>query len=61
MTRWLVLSLPAAFLAHDIGEVRGNADLNSALAGLSDRIPLAARLAPSVATTDGRPPQRWGP
>ena len=52
VTRWLVLSLPAAFLAHDIGEVRGNADLNSALAGLSDRIPLAARLAPSVATTD---------
>jgi hypothetical protein len=52
VTRWLVLSLPAAFLTHDIGEVRGNADLNSALAGLSDRIPLAARLAPSVATTD---------
>jgi len=52
VTRWLVLSLPAAFLAHDIGEVRGNADLNSALAELSARIPLARRLALSVATTD---------
>lgn len=52
LTRLLVLSLPAAFLAHDIGEVRGNADLNSAMAEMSARIPFAARLAPSVATTD---------
>jgi hypothetical protein len=52
VTRWLVLALPVAFLAHDVGEVRGNADLNRALAELSARIPLARRLASSVATTD---------
>jgi hypothetical protein len=61
VTRWLVLSLPAAFLAHDIGDVRGNADLNSALAGLSDRIPSPRDWHPRSPPPTGRPPQRWGP
>jgi hypothetical protein len=52
LTRWMVLALPVAFLAHDIGEVRGNGELNEVLADLSAANPVAARIANSMRTTD---------
>jgi Protein of unknown function with HXXEE motif len=52
LTRWLVLALPVAFLAHDVGEVRGNAELNDVLADLSFGNPLLARAATSMRTSD---------
>lgn len=52
LTRWLVLALPAAFLAHDLGEVRGNAELNAVMAELSTRSPRLSRLALATQTTD---------
>lgn len=44
LTRGLVLALPLAFLAHDIGEVRGNDDLNDALVSIARDVPLLRRL-----------------
>ena len=49
-TRRLILLLPAAFLAHDVGEIAGNDELNRALGDLAGRFPaLADRLAPAFA------------
>ena len=51
-TRRLILLLPAAFLAHDIGEIAGNDELNRALGDIAGRFPsLAQRLAPSFTTS----------
>jgi hypothetical protein len=49
-TRRLILLLPAAFLAHDLGEVAGNHELNRAFGDLAERFPAVAdRLAPALA------------
>lgn len=49
-TRRLVLLLPAALLAHDLGEVAGSDELNRALGDLAERVPaLADKLAPALA------------
>jgi hypothetical protein len=51
-TRRLILLLPAAFVAHDIGEIAGNDELNRALGDIAGRFPsLAQRLAPSFTTS----------
>ena len=52
VTRWLVLGLPVAFLAHDLGEVRGNEELNQALADLASGSPRLARVAERMRTSD---------
>jgi hypothetical protein len=44
LTRGLVLALPLAFLAHDLGEVAGNDDLNDALVSLAGGLPVLRRL-----------------
>jgi len=44
VTRGLVLALPLAFLAHDVGEVRGNDELNAAMAQLAASVPGLRRL-----------------
>jgi hypothetical protein len=51
-TRFLVLAMPLAFLAHDIGEVRGNAELNDALARLASGSRLGRRVAGAIRTSD---------
>jgi Protein of unknown function with HXXEE motif len=49
-TRRLILLLPAAFLAHDLGEVAGSDQLNRALGDLAERFPAVAdRLVPALA------------
>jgi hypothetical protein len=48
--RRLILLLPAAFLAHDLGEVAASNELNRALGDLAERFPAVAdRLAPALA------------
>lgn len=44
LTRGMVLALPLAFLAHDLGEVRGNDDLNDALVSIARDVPLLRRV-----------------
>jgi hypothetical protein len=51
-TRYLVLAMPLAFLAHDIGEVRGNAELNDAFARLASGSRLGQRIAGATRTSD---------
>ena len=51
-TRRLILLLPAAFLAHDLGELVGNDELNQAAHDLTRRLPvLAQRALPHLTTT----------
>jgi Protein of unknown function with HXXEE motif len=51
-TRRLILLLPAAFLAHDLGELVGNDELNQAAHDLLRRFPvLAQRALPQFTTT----------
>jgi hypothetical protein len=58
-TRRLILLLPAAFLAHDLGELAGNDELNQAAADLTRRFPiLAERVVPHFTTSRPRRPWR---
>jgi hypothetical protein len=51
-TRRLILLLPAAFLAHDLGELVGNDELNQAARDLTRRFPvLAQRAVPHFTTS----------
>lgn len=51
-TRRLILLLPAAFLAHDLGELAGNDELNRAARDLTRRVPvLAERALPHFTTS----------
>jgi hypothetical protein len=51
-TRRLILLLPAGFLAHDLGELVGNDELNRAAHDLTRRLPvLAQRALPPFTTT----------
>ncbi len=56
-TRRLILLLPAAFLAHDVGELVGNDELNRAAEDLTRRFPvLAERVLPRLPPARLRPP-----
>jgi len=46
-----MLGLPLAFLAHDLGEVRGSRELDDDLVELASRVPGVRRVAPSVRTS----------
>lgn len=56
-TRCLVLAMPLGFLTHDIGEVRGNAELNDALARLAS----GSRPGCTAAATSTSPRRRGAP
>jgi hypothetical protein len=52
VTRRLILLLPVAFLAHDLGELAGNDELNRAACDLTRRFPvLAERILPRFITS----------
>jgi hypothetical protein len=52
MTRCLILGMPFAFLAHDVGEVRGNAELNDAFTRLASGTRWGRRVAGAMRTSD---------
>ena len=55
-TRRLILLLPAAFLAHDLGELAGNDELNRAVQDLTGRLSpgLAERALPAFTTSQAQ-------
>jgi Protein of unknown function with HXXEE motif len=54
-TRRLILLLPAAFLAHDLGELVGNDEVNQAAHDLTRRFPvLAQRAVPHFTTSQAQ-------
>jgi hypothetical protein len=61
-TRRLILLLPAALLAHDLGELAGNDQLNRAAHDLTRRFPIPAeRALPTSPPAGPRPPSPSAP